>query len=181
MISTLLFSWLGMMLIHEFGHVLFAWLSGGAVARVVLAPLEFSRTDLQKNPHPLFVACGGALVGSVLPILVLASWRKVRVRGWYIWQFLSGFCLIANGIYLAVVCFFPNAADPGDLMREGCPRWVLILFGVVAFPCGLFLWNGLGVHFGLGKGQGRVDRLVAIVVLVLLMAMIVVEVATYAG
>jgi hypothetical protein len=70
MISTLLFSWLGMMLIHEFGHVLFAWLSGGAVARVVLAPLEFSRTDLQKNPHPLFVACGGALVGSVLPILV---------------------------------------------------------------------------------------------------------------
>jgi len=52
-----------MMVVHEFGHVLFAWSSGGAVSRVVLSPLEFSRTDLQKNLHPLFVASGWALVG----------------------------------------------------------------------------------------------------------------------
>lgn len=151
------------------------------MARVVLAPLEFSRMDLQRNPHPLFVAWGGALVGSALPILFSALWGKLRSRGWYVWQFFSGFCLIANGIYLSVVCFFPNAADPGDLMREDCPRWVLVLFGVIAFPCGLFLWNGLGVHFGLGKGQGRVDRQVAITFMVVLVALISTELVTYAG
>ena len=57
------FSWLGMMVIHEIGRVLLAWSSGGAVSRVVLGPLAFSRSELPKNPHPLFVASGGALVG----------------------------------------------------------------------------------------------------------------------
>ena len=104
-LSTLALSWLGMMVVHEFGHVLFAWASGGAVARVVLSPLEFSRTDLQKNPHPLFVAAGGALVGVSLPLFVSAVWRLLRWPGWYILQFFAGFCLIANGIYFAVVSF----------------------------------------------------------------------------
>ena len=99
-VSTLVISWLGMMVVHEFGHVLFAWLSGGSVARVVLSPLEFSRTDLQRNPHPLFVASGGALVGDALPLLVASLWRLLRWPGWYILQFFAGFCLVANGIYL---------------------------------------------------------------------------------
>src|SRR6266404_4411732 len=137
-VSTLALSWLGMMVVHEFGHVLFAWLSGGSPARVVLSPLEFSRTDLQRNPHPLFVASGGALVGDALPVLVFGLWRLHRSRGWYILQFFAGFCLVANGIYFAVVSFIPNAADPGDLMRAGSPQWPLILFGVVTIPIGFF-------------------------------------------
>ncbi len=40
-VSTLALSWLGMMVVHEFGHAALAWLSGGSVARVVLGPLEF--------------------------------------------------------------------------------------------------------------------------------------------
>src|SRR5207249_4106234 len=37
--------WLGMMAVHEFGHVLGLWCIGGTVARVVLHPLTISRTD----------------------------------------------------------------------------------------------------------------------------------------
>src|SRR5579862_2329779 len=35
-VSTLLGSWLGMQTVHEFGHVLGVWMTGGRVARVVL-------------------------------------------------------------------------------------------------------------------------------------------------
>jgi len=28
-----------------------------------------------------------------------------------------------------------------------------VAFGVIAFPLGLFLWSGLGTHFGLGKAR----------------------------
>src|SRR5437016_7173566 len=80
--STLALSWLGMMVVHEFGHVLFAWLSGGSVARVVLKPLEFSRTELQQNPHALFVASGGASIGVMLPMGLSAAWRFFRLPGW---------------------------------------------------------------------------------------------------
>jgi len=66
-------------------------------------------------------------------------------------------------------------------MREGCPRWVLIAFGIVAFLFGLFLWNGLGSQFGLGKAAGTVDRLTATVTFTCLVVLISIELMTYAG
>ena len=37
--SMLVASWLAMQVVHEFGHVLAAWATGGEVTRVVLQPL----------------------------------------------------------------------------------------------------------------------------------------------
>ncbi len=172
--STLLISWLGMMIIHEFGHVTFAWLSGGTVSKVVLHPLEFSRTDLDLNPHPLFVVWGGALVGSVLPLMTLTVCRFSKVTASYVVQFFAGFCLVVNGIYIGVVSFF-HAADPGEMMRDGSPQWMLILFGVVAVPLGFLLWNGLGPQFGLGIRKGNVDRRMALIVSLCLLGVIITE------
>jgi hypothetical protein len=45
-ISFLLVCWLAMMTVHEFGHVLAAWGTGGTVTRVVLHPFAISRTDV---------------------------------------------------------------------------------------------------------------------------------------
>ena len=72
-VSTVLSSWLGMQAVHESGHVLGAWLTGGRVARVVLNPLTISRTDLDDNPRPLVVVWAGPLFGVGLPLLLLAS------------------------------------------------------------------------------------------------------------
>ena len=178
-VSTLALSWLGMMVVHEFGHALFAWLSGGSVAKVVLHPLLFSRTDLAKNPHPLFVASGGALVGVTAPLLVWVIWRKLHWPGWYVWQFFGGFCLVVNGIYVGVVSFLPHTADPGDMMREGLPHWVLVVFGIVATPSGLWLWNGLGPQFGLGKTARRIDQRVAVAMFFSLLGLIAAELLTF--
>ena len=60
-------SWLGMMLVHEAGHVLHAWVSGGTVTKVVLGPLVISRTDVNPNPHPLFEIWGGPVWGCLVP------------------------------------------------------------------------------------------------------------------
>ena len=54
--ALLVASWFLMQAVHELGHVLAAWLTGGAVQRVVLSPLEISRTDVMPNPRPLVVA-----------------------------------------------------------------------------------------------------------------------------
>ena len=58
-VAVFVVSWLGMMWVHELGHVVNAWLCGGHVERVVLHPLRFSRTDLLVNPHPLVVRGAG--------------------------------------------------------------------------------------------------------------------------
>lgn len=139
-IATLVLSWLTMMIFHEGGHVLHAWLSGGSVLRVVLNPLSFSRTDLLSNPHPLFVAWGGATWGVVIPLTLYLAVRLCNTRSAFVFRLVAGFCLIANGAYLGVGSLV-LVGDAADLMRSGAPRWTLLLFGLMTIPAGLALWH----------------------------------------
>jgi hypothetical protein len=159
--STLGFSWLAMIGLHETGHVLHAIASGGRVERVVLEPTVHAHTELAHNPHPLFVAWGGGLWGAMVPLAVWAVLRARRNK--YVWlaAFFAGFCCIANGSYLGAGMWFP-AGDSVDLVQHGAGRWQFGLFGLAATGLGFYLWNGLGPHFGLGAGAETIDRKAAV-------------------
>ena len=158
--STVLGSWLGMQAVHELGHVVGAWLTGGRVARIVLHPLTISRTDLAENPHPLFVVWSGPALGVLLPVVAWAAVARLRMPGRYVLRFFAGFCLIANGAYIAGGSF-DRIGDCGEMLRHGSPIWHLWLFGAVAVPAGVALWHRQGPHFGLGSAGGRVSAAVA--------------------
>ena len=167
--------WLGMQIVHEIGHVLTACVSGESVSKVVLHPLVISRTDVTHDRHPVLVIWGGPVLGSALPLAVLAVARSLRWGLFSLFQLFAGFCLIANGVYLGVGSF-GRVGDAGDLLRHGSHQWMLIAFGLVCAPAGLWLWNGLGPHFGLGKPMGRVDRRAVRWSLGLLLAIVAAEV-----
>jgi hypothetical protein len=147
--SVLLGSWMGMQAVHEGGHVIGAWATGAKVSRVVLHPLSISRTDLSINPSPLTVVWAGPLVGALLPLAAwaLAAWR--RMPGSFALRFFAGFCLVANGAYIAAGSI-GRVGDGGEMLRHGSPAWLLWLFGAVTVPAGLGLWHCLGPRFGLG-------------------------------
>jgi hypothetical protein len=63
------------------------------------------------------------------------------------------------------------------MLRHGSPIWSLWLFGVLTFPLGLYLWNGLGPHFGLGTAAGKVEHRAAYVSCGLLLLTVVAEMA----
>jgi hypothetical protein len=156
-VTFISFSWLAMQVVHETGHVLVARLTGAEVTKVALHPLIMSRTDVAENPHPLAEVWGGPLLGSLLPLLVFALAAVLRLPGTYLLRFFAGFCLIANGVYIGIGHFLAEGADPWVMMENGSPRWLLVLFGAVAFPLGLYLWHRQGPHFGLGSAKGKVD------------------------
>jgi hypothetical protein len=151
------FSWLAMQVVHEAGHVLVARLTGGEVIKVALHPLIVSRTDLGANPHPLAVVWGGPLVGSALPLLVFALAAACRAPGVYLFRFFAGFCLIANGVYIGIGWLLADGADPSVMTENGSPVWVLVAFGLLTVPVGLYLWHRQGPHFGLGEAKGNVS------------------------
>jgi hypothetical protein len=159
-VSTVLGSWLGMQAVHESGHVLGAVLTGGRVARVVLYPLTISRTDLADNPRPLVVVWAGPVVGVVAPLLLWAAAEATQLPGAFVLRFFAGFCLIANGSYIAFGSF-DRVGDCGVMLRHGSEPWQLWLFGAVTAPLGLWLWHNQGRHFGLGPAKGLVSRGVA--------------------
>ena len=165
-LATIGFSWLAMQAVHEAGHVLGAIATGGKISRVILDPLAFSRTDLSKNPHPLFTTWAGPVFGVALPLLTWIVARYFRAPAIYLYRFFAGFCLVANGTYIGLGSI-PKIADAGDLLRHGAARWQLISFGLVCISLGLYLWNGLGLNFGLGKLHHPVSRQVAIIMMTL--------------
>ncbi len=155
-VSTVLGSWLAMQAVHEAGHVLGAWLTGGRVERVVLHPLTISRTDLAGDPHPLAVAWCGPLLGVLMPLAAwgIARWLRLSVE--FLVRFFAGFCLVANGAYLAAGSF-SRVGDCGQILSHGSAIWQLWLFGAISVPAGFWLWHGQGVHFGLGSAQGATN------------------------
>jgi hypothetical protein len=172
--STLGFSWLGMQIVHESGHVACALTGGETISRVVLHPMALSRTDATHDQHPLLVIWGGPILGSLLPLGALGLSKLASARVAYLFRFFAGFCLIANGAYLGIGGF-SGVGDAGDLLRYGTPPWTLVAFGLACMPLGLSLWNGLGPHFGLGPSQGEVDRRASLGVLVLFLTVVGVE------
>jgi hypothetical protein len=164
-------SWLGMQAVHEAGHVLGACLTGGRVARVVLSPLTISRTDLASNPAPLFVVWSGPVFGVLLPLALWLAAAALRLPGAFVLRFFAGFCLIANGAYIAVGSL-DRVGDCGEMLRHGSALWQLWLFGAVTVPAGLWLWHRQGEPFGLGAARGQVSGGVAYASLVICLGLL---------
>jgi hypothetical protein len=156
-VSMCALSWMGAMAVHEFGHVVGAWLTGGHVERVVLHPLAISRTDVRPNPQPLVVAWLGPVVGCLLPLILALALARLNEVARDLARFFAGVCLVVNGLYLAVGSFW-RIGDAGDLLVHGAERWQLWAFGAFAAPFGVWLWNGLGPTFGFGIARGQVSR-----------------------
>ena len=158
--STLLASWLGMQAVHECGHVLAALVTGGEVQRVVLNPLTISRTDLARNPEPLLVVWAGPVFGVLFPLVLWGAAAALQIPGSFVCRFFAGFCLIANGAYIAVGSF-DQVGDCGEMLRHGSEMWQLWLFGVTTIPVGFGFWHHQGGNFGLGSATGKVNIRVA--------------------
>lgn len=170
------FCWLAMQAVHELGHVLGALLTGADIQKVYLHPLTFSRTELvSNNPHPLIVVWLGPIVGSFLPLITFLIAKACKTPGIYLFRFFAGFCLIANGVYIA---FGPDtgALDTGLMLSHGVARWQMVAFGLGAIVPGFLLWHGQGNHFGLGSSKGVVDKRAVIVSVSLFIFVIVTEV-----
>lgn len=155
--SFLPFCWLAFMTVHELGHVVIGEITGGAITKLVLHPFGLSRTDVSPNPYPLAVVWGGPAIGVLLPLVIWGFMRRLGLPYDYLARFFAGFCLIANGTYIAAGAVY-QIGDAGDMLRHGAATWHLLLFGLIAVPMGLLTWHRLGPAFGLGESNGRVDR-----------------------
>ena len=144
--------WLLMQMVHESGHVLVAWATGGTIEKLDLHPLHISTTYVWPNPRPLIVTWAGPIAGTVLPLVAWSIVRNVK-PGWAaLLRYFAGFCLIANGAYLGSI-YWIRVGDAADLLALGTPPTVLILFGIVTVVAGFACWNGTGHALGWSLGS----------------------------
>jgi len=177
-ISLLALSWLGMMAVHEFGHVLGAIFTGGSIERVVLHPLEISRTDVAPNPRPEIVVWLGPVVGCVFPLALFAAVPRRFTTLRSVARFFAGFCLIANGAYISFGSF-SAVGDCGEMLRTGTPLWAMFCYGAATIPLGFYLWNGLGTLSNFLKNPFLVTPKTAYVTFGVLIVVVIAEFALF--
>jgi hypothetical protein len=154
--SILWLSWLAFMLVHECGHVVGAVATGGTVQQVVWHPAALSRTDVQPNPHPLIEVAAGPVFGIAFPLAVASAASWLRLKAAYLTWTVAGFCLIANGAYVALGAFDP-ICDARQLFAHSTPRWLMVTFGLLTIPTGLWIWHRASPRFGLGRLPNAVN------------------------
>lgn len=138
-------AWYWLQIMHECGHVLAAWATGGRVQALVLEFLSFSRTDVGPNPRPLVVVWAGPLVGVAIPALLWALVGSVRRSVASICGVFTGLCLVANGVYIAFGSI-DGIGDAGEMIYHGTPRWVLRAVGAAFVAASFFVWHVLPAH-----------------------------------
>jgi hypothetical protein len=163
-------SWLGMMLVHEGGHVIGAAITGGTVQRVVWHPAVISRTDVYPSPSPTVVLWAGPVVGVVVPACLAALALMLRMRLAYLVAFFAGFCLIANGAYIGIGAFHP-LGDAEEVRRMGFSPWTLGAFGVACTGSGFWIWDRISRRLGFGRSPHPVPASHACIMLAVAVAM----------
>jgi hypothetical protein len=119
------------------------------------------------------------LIGSTLAFSWLAM-QAVHELGHVVGAMLSGGRVDQVILHPATISQTRLAANPhpqfvawmGPILGVALP--VAGLFGLVTIPAGLWLWHGLGRHFGLGRG-GHVDSADAYVMLTMAALVVVLE------
>lgn len=151
-IAVAVFSWYGMMAVHEAGHCLGAVATGARIDAVDVPLVGFSRTDFSGGRWPLLVVWSGPVLGAVLPAALLGLTRVVGARTKHALHFFVGFCLLANGAYIGLGAF-TGEGDCRQLREYGSPAWLMIAFGVVALAAGLYTWHRMGPVRGWFRGH----------------------------
>lgn len=129
--ALLVVAWCAMATTHESGHVLGGWLCGGTLREAHLYPWELPYSNFDPDPHPLVTLWCGPALGVLAPLLVATVVR----RPW-MW-FVSHFCTLANGCYLAVAWLTGDRfLDTPKLLEHGASPVMIAAYCVLTIGLG---------------------------------------------
>lgn len=131
LVVLLLCAWPGMLLSHEFGHILGGWLSGGMLKDYDLHPWRLPFSIHDPDPHPLFTLWSGPIFGVIAPLIA-----ALLIRRRWSW-FIADFCILANGLYLAASWASGDQyLDTTQLLAKGAHPSSILLYCAVTIPVG---------------------------------------------
>ena len=120
-----------MTFVHESGHIIGGWCCGGTLKDADLWPWHLPYSLFDPDPRPLVTLWAGPILGVVLPTLLALVIR----RDWA-W-FIANFCIIANGVYLAVAWWSGDRfLDTQMLLANGASPFAIGTYCVITIAVG---------------------------------------------
>jgi len=149
--------------LHEFGHALGHWLSGGSVTAIVmLAPLPAGYVKGAGGVHFMSV-WGGVTFGSLVTLAPLLTARCLSPRSPVRFAALmaAAFCLGHNALYLFVGSIAPFA-DASNMIGLGASRWLLFLLSLPLLVGFIFILTSAVQAVGLSPADSVWKRIAVV-------------------
>jgi len=144
------FGWILGIVLHELGHAVAMWITGGIVNRITITPFSWSYTYYGSIPkYPQFTTWAGALLGSLFGLIVLFLIRKKATPYSVPFLYLGIAPMLHGGGYYLLDTFVTKRGDASNLIRSGVPIIVVLAVGFLLAVGGIFFlikyfyWNGL--------------------------------------
>jgi len=127
------------MVLHELGHALATWLSGGSVVWIEINPLSWSYmlegTDSQ---YPIVSTVAGMVMDCGLSlILATVFWKSRSVISPLIYM-TAVISWVSNGLYYIIDVILEEGGDPSSLVELGVHKGLIVSIGFILVILGLF-------------------------------------------
>ena len=120
-------SWCVMVTTHEAGHLFGGWCAGAVLKDYDIRPWRLPYSIFDPDPHPLITLWFGPMLGVTVPLLVALLFPNRMVA------MVASFCLVANGLYLAVGLLSDDRwIDSQRLLEHGSSKWMI---GLLSLAC----------------------------------------------
>lgn len=151
--------------IHEHGHAIAVWVTGGIVNRIIFTPFSGSCVIHFRTPADCenFVTWSGPLLAvfvGLLLVIIIWRWRRPSLMP----VLLTGVAAcIHNGFSLIFSCLSETSGDANNLVTfGGTPKAVVLAVGFPMFLIGVFLFIKYLPMFGLQSRDGFKRRILVI-------------------
>lgn len=124
--------------LHELGHAIAAWSTGGSVLGIVVHPFNWSYC-YSFCQYPLFHTSAGVGISSVIAVLLffaLFRWAKIRLLPLLL---IGPITLINNGDYLLVDTLVRSGGDACSLIDQGVHPAIIITTSIILLMSGFVL------------------------------------------
>ena len=130
-VLLLLAAWCVMTFSHEVGHIVGGTCCGGTLRDYELRPWKLPYSFFEPDPRPLVTLWCGPLLGVLVPLTI-----AIVVRKRWMW-FISHFCTLANGCYLATAWFTGDQfLDTTKLLKHGAHPVTIVAYCVATIVGG---------------------------------------------
>jgi len=160
LLGSFAFAYNVVVVLHEIGHVVAAWASGGKPHSLRLHPFSTSSVEVVPDPRPLVTHAAGVVAPPLVGLALLRALRAIRTTPLRLpLLVIPSVACASSGLYLLVGITL-EVGDAAVLSQGGIPRAVLIATGLgCIFASALLVRRPLAL-LGLDGGSTPLQRAV---------------------
>ncbi len=155
------FAWVVIVTLHELGHAIAMWVTGGKVSRIEITPLSWSYTYYGTSPkYPLFTTASGAGIGILLAMIFLVLTWKLSSLYAAPFYFVGAGAFLQNGGYYMSDLLLHTGGDASSLVAHSAAlRLPLLILSILVLLPGLFLAIRLLPMIGISSKDSFIVRM----------------------